>query len=112
MSFENQIKQWVSLDNQIKTYNEKLKELRIKRNELTLNITNYADTHKLPMPKIDDGRLKMGYVKVIEPLTFTYLQKCLGEIIKNDSQVKDIISYLKQNRSTRVIPEIKRFPGN
>lgn len=112
MNFENQIQQWVSIDNQIKIYNEKMKELRSKRNDLTLNITKYAETHKLSMPKIDDGRLKMGYVKVIEPLTFTYLQKSLGEIIKNDSQVKEIISYLKQNRSTRVIPEIKRFSSN
>jgi uncharacterized coiled-coil DUF342 family protein len=39
MSFESQIQQWVSLDNQLKQLNEKVKDLRDKRNNLEENIT-------------------------------------------------------------------------
>ena len=39
MSFENQIQQWVSLDNQLKQLNEKTKDLREKRNTLEEKIT-------------------------------------------------------------------------
>ena len=38
MSFENQIKQWVQLDNQVKELNERTKDLREKRNTLEKNI--------------------------------------------------------------------------
>ena len=40
MSFENQIQQWVQVDNQMKTLNEKLKELR--------DIKNKRDVKYLP----------------------------------------------------------------
>jgi dihydroorotase len=114
MSFENQIQQWVSLDNQLKQLNEKVKDLRDKRNNLEENITSYASENNLSNAtvKISDGRLKFTNTKVQEPLTFKYLEKTLGEVIKNESQVKLIMEHLKQKRSVKIIPEIKRFSNN
>ena len=114
MSFENQIQQWVSLDNQLKQLNEKVKDLRDKRNNLEENITSYASENNLSNAtvKISDGRLKFTNTKVQEPLTFKYLEKTLSEIIKNESQVKLILEHLKQKRSFKIVPEIKRFSNN
>jgi hypothetical protein len=114
MSFENQIQQWVSYDNQLKNLNEKVKELREKRNELEGNITNYVSTNNLStsMVQISDGRLKFVNTKVQEPLTFKYLEKTLGEVIKNENQVKIIMEHLKQKRTYKIVPEIKRFSNN
>lgn len=114
MSFENQIQQWVSLDNQLKQLNEKVKDLRDKRNNLEENITSYASENNLSNAtvKISDGRLKFTNTKVQEPLTFKYLEKTLGEVIKNESQVKLIMEHLKQKRSIKIVPEIKRFSNN
>jgi len=114
MSFENQIQQWVSLDNQIKTLNEKTKELRDKRNKLEENITNYASSNNLSNStiQITDGKLKLVNSKVAEPLTFKYLEKTLSEVIKSDSQVKLIMEHIKQKRSVKIVPEIKRFSNN
>ena len=77
MSFENQIQQWVSLDNQLKQLNEKVKDLRDKRNNLEENITSYASENNLSNAtvKISDGRLKFTNTKVQEPLTIKYLEK-------------------------------------
>ena len=114
MSFENQIQQWVSLDNQLKQLNEKVKELRDKRNNLEENITSYASENNLSNAtvKISDGRLKFTNTKIQEPLTFKYLEKTLGEVIKNESQVKLIMEHLKQKRAVKIVPEIKRFSNN
>lgn len=114
MNFEQQIQQWVSLDNQLKQLNEKTKELREKRNSLEENITNYASTNNLSNAtiKIGDGKLKFTNTRVPEPLTFKYLEKTLGEVIKNESQVKLIMEHLKQKRAIKVVPEIKRFSNN
>jgi dihydroorotase len=114
MSFENQIQQWVSLDNQLKQLNEKVKDLRDKRNNLEENITSYASENNLSNAtvKISDGRLKFTNTKVQEPLTFKYLEKTLGEFIKNESQVKLIMEHLKQKRAVKIVPEIKRFSNN
>ena len=114
MSFEGQIQQWVSLDNQLKQLNEKVKDLRDKRNDLEENITSYASENNLSNAtvKISDGRLKFANTKVQEPLTFKYLERTLGEVIKNEAQVRLIMEHLKDKRSFKMVPEIKRFSIN
>jgi seryl-tRNA synthetase len=114
MSFENQIQQWVQLDNQLKQVNEKTKELREKRNALEQNITKYTSSNNLSNTtvQISDGRLKFANTKVPEPLTFKYLEKTLSEVIKNESQVKLIMEHIRQKREVKVVPEIKRFSNN
>ena len=72
MSFESQIQQWVSVDNQLKQINEKARELRDKRNTLEQNITTYAASNNLSNAtvQIRDGKLKVANSRVPEPLTF------------------------------------------
>ena len=114
MSFENQIQQWVLIDNQLKQINEKTKELRDKRNSLEKTITTYASTNNLSNAtvQINDGKLKFANSKVPEPLTFKYLEKTLAEVIKNENQVKIIMEHIKQKREIKIVPEIKRFSNN
>ena len=114
MSFEGQIQQWVQIDNQLKQLNDKAKELRDKRNLLEQNITNHAFSNNLSdsTVKISDGRLKFVNTKVQEPLTFRYLEKTLSEIIKNESQVKLMMEHIREKRSVKIVPEIKRFSNN
>ena len=113
-SLENQIQQWVQLDNQLKQINDKTKELREKRNMLEKNITDYVSSNNLSNAtvKINDGKLKFANTKVPEPLTFKYLEKTLSEVIKNDNQVKLIMEHIKQKREIKIVPEIKRFSNN
>jgi len=114
MNFEHQIQQWVLIDNQLKQMNEQVKELRNKRNNLEEYITNYASENNLSNAtiKINDGRLKFTNTKVPEPLTFKYLERSLGEVIKNESQVKIIMEHLKEKRIIKIVPEIKRISNN
>jgi hypothetical protein len=114
MSFENQVKQWVNIDNQLKELNERVKELRENKNSLEKNIIEYASDNNLSnsVLQISDGRLKFANTKSTEPLTFKYLEKALSEVIKNENQVKLIIEHIKQKRETKIIPEIKRFYNN
>ena len=114
MNFENQIQQWVSVDNQLKLLNEKTKELRERRNTLSDNIVNFASKNNLSDANINisDGRLKITNTRVPEPLTFKYIEKTLGEVIKNESQVRSIVEHLKNKRHIKNIADIKRFSNN
>ena len=89
-------------------------ELREKRNDLCKDLTIYADKNNLSNAtiQISDGKLKIGNSRIPEPLTFKYLEKTLGEVIKNENQVKVIMEHIKQKRSVKIIPEIKRFSNN
>lgn len=114
MNFENQIQNWVSIDNQLRILSEKMKELRDKKNTIGENILEYAKKNNLSKStiKISDGRLKFMNTKIANPLTFKYLEKSLSEIIPNESQVKAIIQHLKQNREFKMVEDIKRFSEN
>ena len=114
MSFQNQVQQWVLIDNQLKILNDKIKELREKRSSVTENLINYASTNNLSSSviQISDGKLKFTNTKVSEPLTFKYVEKTLGEVIKNEAQVKLIMEHLKNKRETKIVSEIKRFSNN
>jgi HD superfamily phosphohydrolase len=114
MSFEQNIQQWVSVDNQLKTLNDKMKVLRDTRNALSGNITNYAEKNNLTNStvNISDGKLKFINTKVQTPLTFKFLEKTLGEVIRNEVQAKIIVDQLKDKRDIKIVPEIKRFSNN
>jgi hypothetical protein len=114
MSFENKIQQWVQLDNQVKKLNEQIKQLRDQRNSLETNLTTYVKTNNISdkIINLNNDKLRFVDTKVPEPLTFKYLEKTLGEIIKNETQVQLIMEHIKQKRTFKVVPEIKRFSSN
>jgi hypothetical protein len=114
MSFENQIQQWVSIDNQIKELNEQLRELRDQKSELNESITAHVENSNLSNAtvKISDGRIRFVKVKDTQPLTFKYLESCLREIIKNEEQVNKILDYIKNKREVKYVSEIKRIYNN
>jgi len=111
MSFENTVQKWVSIDNQIKIYNEKLKSLREEKSHLNEILFRQGTTNNLlnNTIQISDGKLKFVTTKISPPLTFKYVEKSLGEIIKNEDQVKRIMEYLKNHRDIKNVSEIKRF---
>ena len=113
MSFEQQIQQWVTIDNQMKIVGDKMKELRDKKNTLSEQINTHIETTQFNSAvKISDGQLKFVKVKETQPLTFKYLETCLSEIIKNEDQVKKIVEYIKNKREVKYVPEIKRLYSN
>jgi len=114
MNFEQTIQQWVLLDNQVKIYNEKLKELRNKRDNIEEKLSQHALNNNLTnsVIKITDGKIKFVNTKTTSPLTFKYLEKSLGEIIKNTEQVSSIINHVRNNRECKIVPELKRFYNN
>jgi len=114
VNFENQIQQWVSIDNQMKILNDKMKELREKKNNISEQINTHIESSQLSNSsvKLSDGQLKFIKVKETQPLTFKYLETCLSEIIKNEEQVKKIVDYIKNKREIKYVPEIKRLYNN
>lgn len=114
MNFEQQIQQWVAIDNQMKILNDKIKELRDKKNTISEHINTHIETTQLSNAsvKLNDGQLKFIKIKETQQLTFKYLETCLSEIIKNEEQVKKIIDYIKNNREVKYVPEIKRLYNN
>lgn len=110
MSFNEKIRNWVSIDNQISSLRDQMRELRATRNELKEEIYTYAEQNQLDRAviKISDGQLKFQQTKQTSPLTLKYLKKCLSECISDNDQVELILNYIKEKREFKTVYDIKR----
>jgi nitrogen regulatory protein PII len=105
------IQNWVELDNDLKNLNEKVKDIRTRKNDLEDKIMTYVEDNSMnnSVVNIADGKIKFCEVKQTSSLTLGFLEKCLSEVIANQSQVKQIVDYIKSKRETKIVPEIKRY---
>ena len=108
--FQENIKEWVSIDNRIKNLQQNVKELRQTKNDLTDNIFQYAENNNLEnaVIQISDGKLKFQNVKSTSPLTFVLLKEGLNECIQDSEKVESLIQYIKSKRTSRINYDIKR----
>ena len=108
---EKTIQNWVELDNELKKINEKAKDIRTRKNDIEDKLMTYVEDNNMnnSVVNITDGKIKFCEVKQTQPLTLGFLEKCLSEVIANQSQVKQIVDYIKSKRETKIVPEIKRY---
>ena len=114
MTFEENIKQWVLLDNKIKTLSDQVKELRQLKSNHCETILQHVETNNLSNAtvQISDGRLKFTPIRQTTPLTFTFVESCLNKCIGSEEQVKQIITFIKESREIKYVPDIKRTYAN
>jgi hypothetical protein len=109
---EKQIQEWVILDNQYKLIYDKVKQVREKKKHLLESILSNDKLSLNSVINITDGRLKLVNTQTSTPLSFTYIENSLSEIIKNEDQVKKIMDHLKKRRETKTVTELKRYYNN
>jgi hypothetical protein len=107
--FIEHIRQWVVLDSQMKIINEKTKVIRERKHDLNTKICHYAKQNNMKQKiTITDGQLSFYEKKDYTPLTYGYVEKCLGELIPDKKQVEYIIQYMKDHREVQTNTDIRR----
>ena len=109
-TLESKIKRWVELDNKIKESAEEVRDIRTEKSVINDEILEIVEEKQLAKAtvNISDGKLRFVAAKHTTPLTLTYIEKCLGDLITNGKQVEQIMAYIKKNRETKTMTEIKR----
>jgi len=107
--FIENLQKWILIDSQLKIINEKTKKLRDMKNTMVEELSEYKLKNNIDNTiKITDGELRFYEKKEYSPLTFGYIEKSLGKIISDKSQVEYLIKYLKENREITTTIDIKR----
>lgn len=109
-TLETKIKRWVELDNKIKLTSDEVRDIRTEKSVINDEILEIVEEKQLGKAtvNISDGKLKFVSAKHTTPLTLTYIEKCLSDLITNGKQVEQIMAYIKKNRETKTTTEIKR----
>jgi hypothetical protein len=105
-SIYSSIKLWSKLDNQIRQLNE-------EKTTIASNLNEYIDDNNIDRKNInviiDNSQIKFATTKVPQSLSFTFLKKCLSEIIDDENQVEQIIDYIKNKREITETCTIKKI---
>jgi hypothetical protein len=109
--FIENVKKWSIIESKLKTINEHTKKLREAKNNLSESICQYMSENNLADKKIaiPDGELKMIEKKEYTPLSFSYIELCLDNIIDNKEQVESIMEYIREQRELTISKELRRF---
>ena len=103
------VQKWVLIDTQLKIINEKTKRLREMKNVTTKTICEYMKSQTTNQIGITDGELRIYDKKEYSPLTFSYIESRLSEIIPEKDNVEYIIRYLKEKREITNVKDIRRI---
>jgi len=112
MSFEDNIRKWIQIDNQIKERTLSIKQLRIEREQHNENILEYIAENNLDNAtiKIGDGKLRFIDSKYPQALTYKFICEALCEYFQDDDEmVGEILQFIKAKRNIKTVKEIKRY---
>ena len=112
MSFEENIRNWIKIDNNIKEKAMNIKQLRIERDKYNENIMEYIKENNLDNVtiKIGDGKLRFVDTKYTQPLTYKFICETLCDYFEDDREiVMEIIYHIKSKRAIKTTKEIKRY---
>lgn len=111
-SFEDGIRKWVKLDDELRAVQERAREIREKRNNIASGLHDYVNQNdKLQRATINisDGRLRFVNTQTPQALTFKFLEESLNEIIANKDTVQQILTHIKNKRTMKISSDIKRY---
>ena len=112
MTLEEDIKQWILLDNNIKQLNFEIKRIKNQKETYNNNILEHIRSHKLDnaIVKIGNDKLRFMDTNYSQPLTYKFIGECLSKYYDyDDNKTIEVIQFIKSHRQIKTVKEIKRF---
>jgi len=113
-TFGNLVRHWVHYDDAIVTMNKQMKNLRDLKQTYEAQVLRMIESMKMTRPviQIAGGRLLVGEDKSQQPLSFTMLETMLDKYYAAKPgarpETKEILKYIRENRTSQVTPCLKR----
>lgn len=116
---ESKIVQWVQCDNQIKEYNDKMKEkiapvkqMRDKLSDEILQEINISNIEKSQIPTFNIQALNTSIVPTVnnsyEGFTNKFLYDCFTEYFNSEEKAKELLTFMKNKRKVEKKYSLKR----
>lgn len=103
------VKAWISIDNEIRQLQKAVKERRNQKKELTNNLVNTMKQNDIDVFNIPDGELIYTKIKSKTPLSKKHLLVSLSEYFKNDKNIVDQLGkFILDGRQTKEKENIRR----
>jgi len=112
--FKIQVKQWLSIDEEIEQYGRKIKELKkMKSKILEPQITSFMVSNNISNLNTEKGKIRCNERNTKKPLNKTNIRDNLSQVINDTSQIEQAMQLIMNNREivkTHILtkPKIKK----
>ena len=96
----NTIKEWISINNKMTEMQKAMKELRLKKKQISDTLISVMENNDIDCFDINNGKLVYRKNKVKGAINKDYLMKMLGDYFVKYPEIdtKDVGSYILENR--------------
>ncbi len=103
------IKNWVSIDKDIKDLQKQIKEKKNKQKNITTNLIEIMKNNDIDCFDINNGKLLYKENKIKSSLSKTFILNSLNSFFKDDTNINtlDITNHILNNRNIKIKEEIK-----
>ena len=103
------VRGWITIDNEIKQLQKVIKEKRKEKKAFTANLVEVMKSNDIQCFDISDGKLMYTQNKVKSALSKKHLIKSLTEWFKDDpSKIGDLTKHILNSREEKIKENIKR----
>ena len=97
--FKEQVKKWLTIDQQIAELESKLRDLKkIRNKELEPQVTNFMVKFKINDLNTENGKIKCSTRNTKKGLTAKYIQEKLTNTLENNDLVDKAMENILENR--------------
>lgn len=104
----NHIREWVKIDEEIRTLNQEIKTRRNKKKELTAELVDVMKNNEIDCFDINNGRLIYSKNKVKAPLSKKTLIGALQKYFDDDDEAQRVTEFLMESRTETIKEQIRR----
>ena len=103
------VKEWIHLDNEIKTLRQEMRERRNRKKNITTDLVNIMKVNEIDCFDITDGQLIYSKKNIKKPLTKKHLLTSLQTFFKNNTKmVKELGTFIMNTREGAIKEDIRR----
>ena len=106
--FVEVVKNWVKLDDEIRDYTSKIKDLKNERKEFEEFILEYMESINENVIEITGGKLRRNKSNTKTPLKEESIQTALFEITKDNEKSMQMTKHIMENRPSVERVNLKR----
>ena len=97
--FKSQVKQWLSIDVDIREHEKKIKDLKkLKANVLEPQITKFMIVHNVRDLNTEQGKIRCNERNVKKPLNKKNIRENLSQVITDNTQIEQAMQLIMNNR--------------
>lgn len=106
--FKKKVKVWLTIDDDIITLQNAVKERKKQKDKLTPEILNFMDRFEINDLNTNDGKLKFTKSMYTKPLNKQFLISRLGDFFKDFSKGEKVAGFILDNRDKEEKIKLRR----